>query len=42
MRKTLKNISLVSIGVVAGVLATLQISATAQNPPGRCRWTSCG
>jgi carboxyl-terminal processing protease len=34
MRKTLKNISLVSIGVVAGVLATLQISATAQNTTG--------
>jgi carboxyl-terminal processing protease len=34
MRKTLKNISLVSVGVVAGVLATLQISATAQNASG--------
>ncbi|KAI3593915.1 Carboxyl-terminal protease [Cupriavidus sp. U2] len=34
MRKTLKNISLVSVGVVAGVLATLQISATAQNSSG--------
>jgi len=34
MRKTLKNFSLVSIGVVAGVLATLQISATAQNSTG--------
>ncbi|QET02917.1 MULTISPECIES: S41 family peptidase [Cupriavidus] len=34
MRKSLKNISLVSIGVVAGVLATLQISATAQNSSG--------
>ncbi len=34
MRKTLKNISLVSIGLVAGVLATLQISATAQNSSG--------
>lgn len=34
MRKTLKNISLVSVGLVAGVLATLQISATAQNSSG--------
>ncbi|MFC4339237.1 S41 family peptidase [Cupriavidus numazuensis] len=34
MRKTLKNISLVSVGLVAGVLATLQISATAQNSAG--------
>ncbi|AOY91892.1 peptidase S41 [Cupriavidus sp. USMAA2-4] len=34
MRKTLKNISLVSVGLVAGVLATLQISATAQNASG--------
>ncbi|CAG9170280.1 S41 family peptidase [Cupriavidus pampae] len=34
MRKSLKNISLVSVGVVAGVLATLQISATAQNSSG--------
>ncbi len=34
MRKTLKNISLVSAGLVAGVLATLQISATAQNSSG--------
>ncbi|MCP3020707.1 S41 family peptidase [Cupriavidus basilensis] len=34
MRKTLKNISLVTAGLVAGVLATLQLSATAQNSPG--------
>ncbi|KJK20137.1 peptidase S41 [Burkholderiaceae bacterium 16] len=34
MRKTLKNISLVSAGLVAGVLATLQLSATAQNSSG--------
>lgn len=34
MRKTLKNISLVTAGLVAGVLATMQLSATAQNSSG--------
>jgi carboxyl-terminal processing protease len=34
MRKTLKNISLISAGLIAGVLATLQLSATAQNNSG--------
>lgn len=31
MRTSLKNISLIAIGLVTGVLATLQLSATAQN-----------
>jgi len=31
MRTSLKNISLIAIGLVSGVLATLQLSATAQN-----------
>ncbi|MCS6763450.1 MAG: S41 family peptidase [Candidatus Protistobacter heckmanni] len=34
MRVSVKNILLVMTGLVAGVLATLQISATAQNSPG--------
>src|SRR5690606_6410568 len=34
MRPSLKNLTLISAGLVTGVLATLQFSATAQNTPG--------